>query len=39
VKKNEQTSCLKLVHLYENIEDIPSEIESNAKCKPTSFSE
>lgn len=33
VSKNEQTSCVKLVHLYERIEDIPSEIEANSKCK------
>lgn len=33
VSKNEQTSCVKLVHFYERIEDIPSEIEANSKRK------
>ncbi|KLO06622.1 hypothetical protein SCHPADRAFT_923138 [Schizopora paradoxa] len=39
VKKNEQASCLKLVHLYENVEDIPSEIEANAKLLDEAFPE
>ena len=33
VAKNEETSCMKLVHFYQKIEDIPSEIEANAKRK------
>ena len=33
VAKNEETSCIKLVHFYEHVEDIPSELEANAKRK------
>jgi hypothetical protein len=31
VKKNEETSCIKLVHFSEQEEGIPSELEPNAK--------
>lgn len=32
VSKNEETACVKLVHFYDSIENIPSELEANAKC-------
>lgn len=32
VSKNEETACVKLVHFYNSVEDIPSELEANAKC-------
>ena len=31
VKKNEETSCVKLVHFREQEDGIPSEFEANAK--------
>lgn len=31
VRKNEETSHLKVVHFYEDDEGIPSELEANAK--------
>ena len=29
MKQNEETSCLKIVHFYEEEEGIPSELEAN----------
>ncbi|KAI5477825.1 amino acid transmembrane transporter [Pseudohyphozyma bogoriensis] len=37
VKENEETSCVKLVHFYSNIEDIPSELEANYKILDEAF--
>ncbi|KAM0747576.1 hypothetical protein T439DRAFT_305359 [Meredithblackwellia eburnea MCA 4105] len=31
VRENEETSCVKLVHCYRSIENIPSELEANFK--------
>lgn len=33
VRKNEETSHLKIVHFYEEDQGIPSELEANAKSK------
>ncbi len=33
VKKNEETSCLKIVHFYEEEKGIPTELEANAKSE------
>jgi hypothetical protein len=33
VQQNEETSCLKLVHFFDRLEAIPSEMEANAKCE------
>jgi hypothetical protein len=35
VRKNEETSYLKIVHFYEEEKGIPSELEANAKSKQT----
>lgn len=37
VHKNEETSCLKLVHFYRFVDEIPSELEANAKRKTDVF--
>jgi len=39
VKQNEETSCLKLVHFYEEDEGIPSEMEANWKILDEAFPE
>ncbi|KAH8112836.1 amino acid permease-domain-containing protein [Phellopilus nigrolimitatus] len=39
VSTNEETSSLKLVHFYEHINEIPSEIEANAKLLDEAFPE
>ncbi|KAL5497753.1 hypothetical protein ACEPAH_2684 [Sanghuangporus vaninii] len=39
VSKNEETSCMKLVHFYQKVEEIPSEIEANAKLLDEAFPE
>ncbi|KAH8102672.1 amino acid permease-domain-containing protein [Cristinia sonorae] len=39
VKQNEETSCLKLVHFYEEEEGIPSEMEANWKILDEAFPE
>ncbi len=31
VRKNEETSCLKIIHFYEEEKGVPSELEANAK--------
>jgi len=31
VRENEETSCLKIVHFYDDEGGIPSELEANAK--------
>jgi hypothetical protein len=33
VRKNEETSCLKIVHFHDGEEGIPSEMEANAKSQ------
>lgn len=33
VRKNEETSCLKIIHFYEEEKGIPSELEANAKSR------
>ena len=35
VRSNEETSCVKLVHCYRSIADIPSELEANYKSMQT----
>ncbi|KAI5116511.1 hypothetical protein M0805_001866 [Coniferiporia weirii] len=39
VSKNEETACVKLVHFYETVESIPSELEANAKLLDEAFPE
>ncbi|KAL5478554.1 hypothetical protein ACEPAI_2738 [Sanghuangporus weigelae] len=39
VSKNEETSCIKLVHFYQKVGEIPSEIEANAKLLDEAFPE
>ncbi|KJA23900.1 hypothetical protein HYPSUDRAFT_39416 [Hypholoma sublateritium FD-334 SS-4] len=39
VRKNEETSHLKIVHFYEDDEGIPSELEANAKILDEAFPE
>ncbi|TCD62055.1 hypothetical protein EIP91_007531 [Steccherinum ochraceum] len=39
VKQNEETSCLKLVHFYEEEHGIPSEMEANWKILDEAFPE
>ncbi|TDL27804.1 hypothetical protein BD410DRAFT_893978 [Rickenella mellea] len=37
VHENEETACLKLVHFYANVDEIPSELEANAKLLDEAF--
>ncbi|KZS91996.1 hypothetical protein SISNIDRAFT_474934 [Sistotremastrum niveocremeum HHB9708] len=39
VRENEETSCLKLIHFYNRIEDVPSELEANQKILDEMFPE
>ncbi|KAH7928884.1 hypothetical protein BV22DRAFT_1030277 [Leucogyrophana mollusca] len=39
VCQNEDTSCLKIVHFHDQMTDIPSELEANAKILDESFPE
>ncbi|KAH9474571.1 hypothetical protein JR316_0013033 [Psilocybe cubensis] len=39
VRKNEETSCLKIIHFYEEEKEIPSELEANAKILDEAFPE
>ncbi|PFH51185.1 hypothetical protein AMATHDRAFT_3316 [Amanita thiersii Skay4041] len=39
VQKNEETSCLKIVHFHEEEDGIPSELEANAKILDEAFPE
>lgn len=35
VWKNEETSCIKLIHFNEDEQGVPSELEANAKSMDT----
>jgi len=37
VRKNEETSYLKIIHFYEEEKGIPSELEANAKSECSRF--
>jgi hypothetical protein len=37
VSANEETSCITLIHMYENEEDIPGKLEANVKCEYITF--
>ncbi|KAF7375410.1 Aaap amino acid permease [Mycena sanguinolenta] len=39
VRENEETSCVKIVHFYDEENDVPSELEANAKILDEAFPE